>query len=65
MAQMSWTPFVTFWQLSADMLVSNNVPGGFGHRYYGAEMVPAWAAVLGDDRTASALEPVIDAVGRG
>lgn len=64
MALMSWTPFVTFWQLSADMLVSNNVPGGFGHRYYGAEMVPAWAAVLGDDRPASALEPIIDAVGR-
>ena len=35
MAQMSWTPQVTFWQITADMLVSNNVPGGFGHRYYG------------------------------
>lgn len=40
MAQMSWTPIVTFWQVSADMLVSNEVPGGFGHRYYGADMVP-------------------------
>ena len=64
MAQMSWTPLVTFWQVSADMLVSNNVPGGFGHRYYGADMVPAWAAVLGDGRSARQLDPIIDAVGR-
>lgn len=65
MAQMSWTPLVTFWQVSADMLVSNNVPGGFGHRYYGADMVPAWAAVLGiTDRSADQLDRIIDAVGR-
>nr|WP_246308767.1 alpha/beta-hydrolase family protein [Kineosphaera limosa] len=64
MAQMSWTPIVTFYQLSADMLVSNEVPGGFGHRYYGADMVPAWAAVLGDERSEAELDPIIDAVGR-
>lgn len=65
MAQMSWTPLVTFWQVTADMLVSNNVPGGFGHRYYGAEMVPAWAAVLGrDDLSSERREAMIDAVGR-
>lgn len=65
MAQMSWTPQVTFWQITADMLVSNNVPGGFGHRYYGAEMVPAWASVLGlTDLAPDDRERVIDAVGR-
>ena len=65
MAQMSWTPQVTFWQITADMLVSNNVPGGFGHRYYGGEMVPAWSAVLGvTGRTPGQLERIADAVGR-
>ena len=65
MAQMSWTPQVTFWQITADMLVSNNVPGGFGHRYYGGEMVPAWSAVLGvTGRTPFQLERIADAVGR-
>lgn len=65
MAQMSWTPQVTFWQITADMLVSNNVPGGYGHRYYGGDMVPAWAAVLGlSDRTPEQLDRIADAVGR-
>ncbi len=65
MAQMSWTPLVTFWQVTADMLVSNNVPGGFGHRYFGADMVPAWAAVLGiGDRSPAQISRIIDAVGR-
>lgn len=65
MAQMSWTTQVTFWQVTADMLVSNNVPGGYGHRYYGGEMVPAWAAVLGiADRTPEQLDRIADAVGR-
>lgn len=64
MTQMSWTPLVTFWQLTADMLVSNNVPGGFGHRYYGDDMVPAWTAVLGiGDRTPEQLARITDAVG--
>ncbi len=49
MGQMSWSPLVTFWQVTADMAMSNNVPGGFGHRYYETETVPAWAAVLGRD----------------
>lgn len=51
MAQMSWYPLVTFWQVTADMAMSNEVPGGFGHRYGETELVPAWAAVLGLDPT--------------
>ena len=47
MSYMSWLPFVTFWQVSGDMAMSNSVPGGFGHRYYENETVPAWAGILG------------------
>lgn len=44
----TWIPFVTFWQLTTDMAVGLNPPYGYGHRY-GPEMVPAWGAVLGDE----------------
>lgn len=49
MSQMSWIPLVTFFQVTADMAMSNTVPGGFGHRYTEDDTVPAWAAVLGLD----------------
>jgi uncharacterized membrane protein len=52
MSLMSWMPGVTFWQVTADLATSNNVPGGFGHRYVASETVPAWAAVFGFDPTA-------------
>ncbi len=42
----TWIPFVTFWQLTTDMAVGHDTPDGYGHRY-GPELVPAWAAVLG------------------
>jgi uncharacterized membrane protein len=44
----TWIPFVTFWQLTTDMAVGHDPPDGYGHRY-GAELVPAWGAVLGND----------------
>jgi uncharacterized membrane protein len=44
----TWIPFVTFWQLTTDMAVGLNPPYGYGHRY-GPEMVRAWGAVLGDE----------------
>ena len=47
MSRMSWMPFVTFWQVTGDMAVANNVDGGYGHRYFETETVPAWAGVLG------------------
>jgi uncharacterized membrane protein len=37
-----WFPFVTFWQLTADMAFANSVPAGHGHRF-GATPVAAWA----------------------
>lgn len=39
-----WYPAVTFWQLTADLVRSRDVPAGFGHRY-GDEHVDAWLAV--------------------
>ncbi|NLJ53284.1 MAG: hypothetical protein GX344_04015 [Intrasporangiaceae bacterium] len=46
--QMSWAPFVTFWQVTADLGWANTAPPGEGHRY-GHEVVPAMAAILGDE----------------
>lgn len=42
----TWIPFVTFWQLTSDMAVGHDPADGLGHRY-GAELVRAWGAVLG------------------
>jgi uncharacterized membrane protein len=39
-----WYPFVTFWQITADMAVSAKVPAGHAHNY-GGELVDAWNAV--------------------
>ncbi len=40
-----WIPFVTFWQVTADMPFAINVPDGHGH-VYTSEYVDAWAHVL-------------------
>jgi uncharacterized membrane protein len=42
---MRWLPFVTFWQVTADLPFATNVPSGHGH-VYTAEYVDAWAHVL-------------------
>lgn len=42
---MVWIPFVTFWQITADLPFSTGVPGGHGHKYT-AEYVDGWNAVL-------------------
>jgi uncharacterized membrane protein len=59
---MRWYPFVTFWQVSADMAFSTGVPGGHGHNY-GTQPVKAWAVIAAppgwtDERT-TALEQAI------
>lgn len=46
--QMSWAPFVTFWQVTADLPWAVEAPPGEGHRY-AHEVVPSMAAILGDD----------------
>jgi uncharacterized membrane protein len=43
-SQMQCYPFVTFWQITADLIVRNTTPG-YGH-YYGTEVPTAWAAIL-------------------
>ena len=45
---MRWLPFVTFWQVTMDMVFSTDVPSGFGHTY-GPEAVYLWADILQPD----------------
>ncbi|MGW2993375.1 alpha/beta hydrolase [Streptomyces sp. NPDC001193] len=42
---MVWIPFVTFWQVTADLPFSTGVPDGHGHTY-NASYVDAWNAVM-------------------
>ncbi|MFR9750778.1 alpha/beta hydrolase [Nocardia sp. 004] len=43
--QMRWWPFVTFWQVSADLTNAVGVTDGHGHRY-GSLVLDGWAAIL-------------------
>lgn len=43
--EMFWIPFVTFWQVAADLLEPVDTPPGHGHTYT-LEFVDGWAAVL-------------------
>ncbi|GIH95664.1 alpha/beta hydrolase [Planobispora siamensis] len=45
---MRWYPFVTFWQVTADMAVAGGAPAGHGHNY-GAAPVAAWAQIAPPD----------------
>ena len=40
-----WMPFITFWQVTADLPFSTGVPPGHGHKYT-TEYVDAWNAVM-------------------
>lgn len=40
-----WVPFVTFWQLTADMALSMEPGPGHGHNFSG-EHVVAWASIM-------------------
>ena len=42
---MFWLPFVTFWQVTADLPFATGVPGGHGHTYT-SEYVDGWNAVM-------------------
>lgn len=42
---MVWMPFVTFWQVTADLPFSTGVPPGHGHKYT-TEYVDGWYAVM-------------------
>ncbi|NOK37731.1 hypothetical protein HMI49_31475 [Corallococcus exercitus] len=45
LGEMVWIPFVTFWQVTADLPLGMDVPAGYGHVYTG-EHVDGWAALL-------------------
>jgi uncharacterized membrane protein len=40
-----WLPFLTFWQVTADLPFATGVPGGHGHSYT-AEYVNGWNAIM-------------------
>ncbi|MGW0248137.1 alpha/beta hydrolase [Nocardia goodfellowii] len=43
-SQMRWWPFVTFWQVAADLTNAQGVTDGHGHRY-GSLVLDGWVAV--------------------
>ena len=44
-SEMTWIPFVTFWQVAADLLEPVDTPPGHGHTYT-LEFVDGWAVLL-------------------
>ncbi|MBF0724185.1 alpha/beta hydrolase [Sanguibacter inulinus] len=42
---MQWYPFVTFWQVTVDMVFSIDMPDGYGHSYE-LGTVDSWAAIV-------------------
>jgi len=62
---MVWIPFVSFWQVTADLVFAVNVPDGHGHKYE-ADYVNGWAAVAQPDGwTAADTERLRKVVGGG
>ena len=59
---MVWIPFVSFWQVTADMAFAVNVPDGHGHSYR-ADYVNGWADVAQPpgwtDADTTRLRPVV------
>ena len=45
MSETRWVPFVTFWQVTADLALGFSTEPGHGHNYTG-EHVDGWAAIL-------------------
>ncbi|MGN0063067.1 MAG: alpha/beta hydrolase [Nocardioides sp.] len=52
-----WVPFVTFWQVSADMLLGFDSPPGTGHNYSGDHAL-GWAQVLDSELDPETVESV-------
>ncbi|MGW7285493.1 alpha/beta hydrolase [Streptomyces sp. NPDC054847] len=61
---MVWMPFVTFWQVTADLPFATGVPDGHGHTYKAA-YVDGWNAVMRPTGfTAADLDRLKDIVGQ-
>ncbi|BDT95504.1 MULTISPECIES: alpha/beta hydrolase [Nocardia] len=57
-SQMRWWPFVTFWQVAADLTNAQGVTDGHGHRY-GSLVLDGWAAIAAPpDWTAERAERI-------
>jgi uncharacterized membrane protein len=52
--EMFWVPFVTFWEVTADLPFATGVPAGHGHKYT-SEYVDGWNAVMRAGLTAPEL----------
>jgi uncharacterized membrane protein len=63
---MRWYPFVTFWQVTADLVLAQDTTLGHGHRY-GGELATAWVAIASPpgwtDRDTARLVHLIDTRG--
>jgi uncharacterized membrane protein len=60
---MFWMPFITFWQITADLPFSTGVPDGHGHRY-SAEYVDGFNAVMRADLTSQELASLRTVIGK-
>ena len=61
LSSMIYIPFVTFWQVTADLPFATSTPGGHGHKYT-TEYVDGWNAVLRTSATPDQLDQVKAAV---
>jgi uncharacterized membrane protein len=60
---MFWMPFITFWQVTADLPFSTGVPDGHGHRY-SAEYVDGFNAVMRAGLTSQELDSLRTIIGK-
>ena len=58
-----WVPFVTFWQVSADLALGFSTEPGHGHNYSG-EHVDGWAAILRPDGWTATQADVLREIAR-
>ncbi|WP_114046119.1 alpha/beta-hydrolase family protein [Acidipropionibacterium virtanenii] len=56
--RISWTPWSSFWQVTADMAIAVSAPGGHGHSYH-QELIWVWSSVLGTDHITQAQKQAI------
>ncbi|MFD3507317.1 alpha/beta hydrolase [Nocardia sp. NPDC058666] len=55
--QMRWAPFVTFWQVTADLTNAQGVVDGHGHRY-GSLVLDGWVAVGAPEVSGEVVEKI-------
>ena len=58
--RVAWYPFVTFWQVVADLMAGFDAPAGFGHNY-SPHLARAWTAIAPADGWTAADTERLDA----